>query len=1612
MKKTSQILKKLGRILLWILIGVVVIIIGIVIYVNTNSGKSFVKKEVEKYLHEKFKTQVSIGVIDYSLPKWINIKNVYIEDIKKDTLIFGNELSVDIDMIALVQGNIEIQKVFLKNIFINISRGETDSVFNYQFIVNAFSGNKSATTIKDTAELKLTLSKLIFNDVKVSFKDSLAGSNFTASIKNLELVTNKFQPDRFKFGIDNLTANNVQFFMKNYKKSAPTKEETKLESSSSSAYKLLINAKNINLKHLDVLVDDDNTGMYYENNIATLSGKNISYNIAQAKASADKIMLDSATISFTMPHQVKDSNQNVALTNEPNLWVYNAKQLDITNSNIKFDDDNKPKVKGLDVAHIDATKINISLNDFLYSKNITTVGISQLAFADKSGLKLDSAHAKIIFTDTAISLTQFYAKLAQSEIKTELHLSYNSMATMLSSAKNTLITANISNSNIAFDDIYLLAPALETSFPKAKFKGQSLLLNTLVKGNLQQLFFPYLQLSGLAGTSINVYGSISNVTDAKNIAYDVAFEKSNIYKKDILKFMEPSSSSSLNNLPDIIIFKGAVNGDRNNLLADITSSADEFAFEGKINFKNYTIPSKLKYAIDAKNLFATKKLMQGFLPPSLLQSINVPAQINATGILDGDVNNIAMDVQLNSSYGKITLNGFINNFTKPTQAMYDLQIMTPNFNIGQLIKQDTVLGNVAGTFVAKGIGFDYKTMQSSIKADVASIGYNKYEYKKMYLSAVLDNGIIKSDGNINNEHLKFMYKLSANIRNQYPTVNAIIRINTAQLHALHFTKDTINFSANSTINVVNLQPRKLDASVIINSFCMQNGRNKYLIDSASILTSNANGVDSILVISPFANVHAGGAFDYDKIALSLQQYINGFYKLPGYQPTTINIPDQQFAMRGVIKQSPIITSFVPALTHFDDINFYGSYTSANADSALQFTATLPKIIYATNSISQGAININSKNAKINYSIGFDTLTTASTIFYATDVSGAVAKDSISIIALTKDIKNKNWFEIGANAVVKNKNYFFRLQDSLILNHEKWKVAPDNLITYSTDGLIINYFLINSDTALIAIKSKELINDSPIEIDIQKFDLQSISAIVNADTVFIGGVLDAKATVSDLKKSLPSFAGNATVQNLRYKQNEVGNITIDAQKISDNNVNASLALTGLENDVLVNGNYYLNDANKQFDAELKIIKLNFKTLETFSNKQLQNTSGEIKGIIAMNGKFAEPHWKGQLHFDAVKFTATQLGTAYKIDNQKIILDYPSIIFPKFSLQDSVNNALVIDGNIVSKSMTNYDLALQINAKDFVVINAKKTMNSEVYGYGAINVDVGITGNTNSPKIEGDIIVKDKSDVKIILPQTGYEKNDGKTIVRFIDKDTFVFEKPNTGFEPALIINTAFSKFLNYNLNVEVSKNASLTLLIDPSTGDEIKVQGEAKLNVGVDPGGNLILAGFYNLDDGYYDLHYQILQRKFNLIKGSTINFAGSPLNANVNINAEYIANTDSKSLVSNELTDVSPNLANSFNQKIPFRVILHITGQLNKPIINFDIQLPEENKLVSNELRATIEQKLAQIRNDPASVNKQVFSLLLFGRFVGEQSSDFFKGNGGGFNDLARQSVSQFLSSA
>ena len=172
---------------------------------------------------------------------------------------------------------------------------------------------------------------------------------------------------------------------------------------------------------------------------------------------------------------------------------------------------------------------------------------------------------------------------------------------------------------------------------------------------------------------------------------------------------------------------------------------------------------------------------------------------------------------------------------------------------------------------------------------------------------------------------------------------------------------------------------------------------------------------------------------------------------------------------------------------------------------------------------------------------------------------------------------------------------------------------------------------------------------------------------------------------------------------------------------------------------------------------------------------------------------------------------------------------------------------------------------------------------------------------------------------------------------------------------------------------------------------------------------LRLTGTYEIEEGAYQFSFNFLRRKFDIEKGSKITWLGEPTSAQLDVTAKYIANTAPLDLVEDQITEQTQR--NYYLQKLPFEVLLNLEGELLKPQLTFDIVLPtEQNYNVSGDILGTVRNRLAQLRQEPSELNKQVFSVLLLNRFVG-QNPFASSGSGGGFNagSFARTSVSKLL---
>ena len=320
----------------------------------------------------------------------------------------------------------------------------------------------------------------------------------------------------------------------------------------------------------------------------------------------------------------------------------------------------------------------------------------------------------------------------------------------------------------------------------------------------------------------------------------------------------------------------------------------------------------------------------------------------------------------------------------------------------------------------------------------------------------------------------------------------------------------------------------------------------------------------------------------------------------------------------------------------------------------------------------------------------------------------------------------------------------------------------------------------------------------------------------------------------------------------------------------------------------------------------------------------------------------------------------------------------------------------------KQFSDFVFTLHATTKDFLLFNTTWKDNAEFFGRMIIDSNIDITGPMSLPVINAKVKMKNGSNFTFAVPEDELTTNKGEDVVLFVDtinQNTILNRNSKK-----IVQKSGFSGF-DLSSIIEVDKKATLKLLMDPTSSDSLVVKGEAALSFTMDRSGKMSLTGAYNLNEGSYLISLeQVVKRKFNIVPGSTIIWNGDPLDANININATYTLRAAPYDLVADQMAGMSDVEKGGYKQLYSFQVLLKLRGAILKPEISFEIQLLPEDKGI---LGGAVNQKLNMLNEDPSSLNKQVFALLILGRFVQENP---LQTESGGASTLIRSTVSNFLS--
>ncbi|QHS54249.1 translocation/assembly module TamB [Mucilaginibacter sp. 14171R-50] len=1536
-------MERFGRIalktILWIIASVIFLILLVVILIQVPAVQNFAKDKAVTFLQNKIHTKVEIGHISLGLPKLLVLEDVYFEDQKKDTLIAGDKLKVDITLLKLLKNKVEVNEINLEGITANISRGP-DSLFNFDYILKAFAGEqkKEVKPEDTTSTMKFSVDKIILDRINIKYKDVTTGNDVKFLLGHFDTRIKDFDMDKMKFTIPKINLSGVNAKVIQTPAGSSIKQAATIDTATK-PLNLDLTLGEINVDK--VKVDYKSSEMAAKVDLGTFLVEMDKIDMKNQHVGIKSIKLDNtnAGLTFAKPQTVAKAVDKtikkidtLTSTTQAKGWTASLGHITLANDNIKFDNDaQKPLPRGLDFAHMDVKNLNTDITDLSYTPDSLSGKVNSFTFAEKSGLKINKFHTAFFYGPKSAYLKDLLVETPTSVIQKELQVGYPSIESLTKDLGRLSINANLDGSKLGLRDVLLLMPTMASMEPFKSSPNSIIKINGRVSGQVNNLRIPNIEISGFGNTYVKASATMQGLPNVEKAYFDLNINDFRTTRNDIARLVP-----------------------------------------------------------------------KGTVPPN----VSIPENMDLKGTFKGSMKNFNTKMALRSSYGAVDLVAAMKSGKRQGSETYSADIKANNLNVGALTKQPQMVGFVTAKATVSGAGLDPKTASLKFNGDVVSANVKGYTYRNLVMNGTARNGSYVAKARMKDPNINITLDAKANMNKKHPSVNATLLVDSINLQKLNFTTNPMRFHGKIVADVPTADPDYLNANILATDLVMNNNGQRIQMDTIS-LVSTANADSSTLKLeTPMFYAHMAGKYKLTQIMPAVQDVIDKYYNtsLGSKTPRAkVQYSPQQFTFDARLVKTPLVTQFVPDLKQLSPVLFNGSFNSTTGQLIVNGSA--PRVIYGTNTVNNLKLAINTGNNALNYGLTVDEVKVGSSLdLLYTSITGAAQNNKLGVNLQVRDNAKKERYRLaGTFSALPNQYQFSFLENGLLLDYTPWAVNPDNALFYGAKGILARNFSITNTNQVLSANSNSGEYNSPITVDFRNFRIETLTKLAQQDSLLVGGVINGNAVVSNFQKS-PVFTSALNISDFNFKGDTVGNIALKVNNQTQNTYAAQMSITGKGNQVDLNGFYYTAPQSR-FDLNLNIVNLGMKSIEGLSFGAIKNSSGNITGQLKITGTTDAPAVRGDIRFNRVAFNVSMLNSYFTMPQESITFNDEGIRFNDFTLVDSTGSKATVSGSIYTTTYTDFKFGLDIRSNNFRVINSTRADNKLFYGKLFMDSNIKIRGDMAKPVVDATLTVNDKTDLAIVLPSSDPAVEDRKGVVEFFDAsapqaDSIFMARQLDSLKQSEITG------LDVNATVNIDKNAAFTIVVDERNGDVVHLKGEAHLSGGIDPSGKTSLTGTYIVNSGSYNLSYATVSRKFNFKQGSTITWTGDPTSANIDLTAIYIANVPPIDLVANQLSEQNTT---QYKQKLPFNVNLNLRNQLMKPDISFDITLPDSNYNVSGEVTNTVDTRLAQIRQDPNELNKQVLGVLVLGHFIGDNPLQS-QGGSAGVEGAIRNSVSSLLS--
>ena len=1154
---------------------------------------------------------------------------------------------------------------------------------------------------------------------------------------------------------------------------------------------------------------------------------------------------------------------------------------------------------------------------------------------------------------------------------------YNSSFRITNKNKNTPEVLDFKDLDILASDFLISESNINTKIKQLSFKdsrGVTLKnLQTDFSYTSSQMVFSDLQIETLASI---VKGQLQLDYQRKDLkSFSEKVQVSGFFVNSNLDLDEFSLLYDEFGANQKVEFSTSFSGTLENLLFEDfnLNNSRNTSIIGSLRFSKLFAPSSDNFELDGKfeKISSNYEELVALLPRVLGNTI--PSGFKALGRfnLSGQANvtkeSVKAVMDVNTNIGDFFIDLNLDEIELIDNASYTGEIRFTDFNLGKAIGEP-MIGLVTSSLRIDGSGFSKENISSDIKGVIDSFVFRGYDYSKLQLSGVVMNKVFNGQLDTADTNLKLNFSGLVDFSGAENIYDFSALIDYANLNALQLVaRDQISILRGEMF--VDMKGSSLDDAYGVLSFkdaLYENQNDRYEFKDFEITSDfNLNRTRTIQVNSPeIVNGSLKGKFRINDLPDLIRNSLGDIYTK--FNPFLV-IDDQYLNFNFKI-YSKIMELFYPDIKLGPNTSVKGRLESDPNKFKLTFKSpTIEMDHFYADKIKVQLIN---DNPLFNSYIEVDSLATK--YYNASEFSliNVILNDTLYVKSEfkggeeSKDIFDLNLYYTTNEA---NKSVIGVKKSTAIFKEIPWLINSShdgpNTITFDRDFkevLVDNLMMSFADEEIRLNALVESSGNSSLDLEFKDVDISKVTPSIK--NLKLDGNLNGSLNVSKTQ-SIYLPKSSLTIDDFKVNDFNLGSFKSNIQgNQSLTNYDVSVSLKEDDNESLsVVGTFDVSGPNSSLALDISFSDFILNPLNPFGADVITNIRGGISGFASVSGRLEKPQIDGLLVLNNGGLAIPYLNVGYDFADATVInLEKQSFIFDQAIINDvDYQSKAYLNGGISHNNFSNWSLDLNIDSDRLLVLNTIEQDESLYYGTALVDGDINISGPTDQLFIEANVGTSQGTIFKI--PLNDSEILSESSYVNFLSPDQKLAQSAVQAFEIDDV------KGLEMEFNMDINDNAEIEIIIDKQTGSSIIGRGNGSMLAQINTKGKFQMFGDFIVLSGIYNFSFgRIIQKKFKVVKDGTIAWDGSPLNADINIKALY------------DGINVNPStlLDNPINQSIPTEVEVHLTGQLEKPDLNFDIRFPGVN--------STLNSELADRLRDKDRKEFQALSLLATGAFRSE----------------------------